>query len=298
MDAANLYRHVQEHYGKIANHTALTNLSDKYQEKVATAFGYTLQDIQSIPGNANLGVSCGNPLATANIRTGETVIDLGCGGGIDVLLSAAKVGPDGKAVGIDMTKDMLDLARRNATKAGVSNASFIEASITSIPLDSSVADCIISNCVINLVPKVDKPIVFKEMFRVLKSGGRLAISDILAKKDLPIEVREDLSLYVGCIAGASQVHDYERFLKDAGFEGKLTMPADCNLQGVAILNTNSDLNLYKELWQAEKNDSEVSSASCCGSHPGQLQGRAKSMFDFNEWAGSFQVYAIKPELGV
>ncbi|KAK9491040.1 S-adenosyl-L-methionine-dependent methyltransferase [Lipomyces doorenjongii] len=283
MDAANLYRHVQEHYGKIANHTALTNLSDKYYQKVATAFGYTLQDIRSIPENANLALSCGNPLATANIRTGETVIDLGCGGGMDVLLSAAKVGPDGKAVGIDMTKDMLDLARQNAVKAGVSNASFIEALITSIPLDSSVADCIISNCVINLVPNVDKPIVFREIFRVLKSGGRLAISDILAKKDLPIEVREDLSLYVGCIAGASQVLDYERFLKDAGFEG------------VTILNTNSDLNLYKELWRAEKNDSEVSSASCCGSHTEQLQGRANSMFDFNEWAGSFQVYAIKPE---
>ncbi|KAK9387251.1 S-adenosyl-L-methionine-dependent methyltransferase [Lipomyces mesembrius] len=270
MDAANVYRHVQEHYGEIAKNTALANLSDKYQEKVATAFGYTLQDIRSIPGNANLGVSCGNPLATANVKTGETVIDLGCGGGIDVLLSAAKVGPDGRAVGIDMTKDMLDLARRNADKAGVFNASFIEASITSIPLDSSVADCIVSNCVINLVPKADKPLVFLEIFRLLKPGGRVAISDILAKKELPSEVREDLSLYVGCIAGAS----------------------------VAILNSNSDLNIYKELRQAEKNDSEVSSASCCGSLTGELQGRAKSMFDFNEWAGSFQVYAIKTKLGV
>ncbi|KAK9371752.1 S-adenosyl-L-methionine-dependent methyltransferase [Lipomyces chichibuensis] len=283
MDAANVYRHVQEHYGEIANHAALPNLPDKYQEKVATAFGYTLQDIRSIPGNANLGVSCGNPLATANVKTGETVIDLGCGGGIDVLLSAAKVGPDGRAVGIDMTKNMLDLARRNAEKAGVSNASFIEASITSIPLDSSIADCIISNCVINLVPKVDKPLVFAEIFRLLKPGGRVAISDILAKKEFPREVREDLSLYVGCIAGASQVHDYEQFLKDAGF------------LVVSVLNTNSDLNLYKNLWQAEKNDSEVSSASCCRSHTGELQGRAKSMFDFNEWAGSFQVYAIKPK---
>ncbi|KAK9482806.1 S-adenosyl-L-methionine-dependent methyltransferase [Lipomyces starkeyi] len=286
MDAANVYRLVQEHYGEIASHTALTNLSDIYQEKVATAFGYTLQDIRSIPRNANLGVSCGNPLATATVKTGETVIDLGCGGGIDVLLSAAKVGPDGRAVGIDMTKDMLELARRNAEKAGVSNASFIESSITSIPLDSSVADCIISNCVINLVPKVDKHLVFREIFRLLKPGGRVAISDILAKKELPSEVTENLSLYVGCIAGASQVHDYERFLKDAGF------------LDISILNTNSDLNLYKELSQAEKNDSEVSSPSCCGSHTGELQGRAKSMVDFNEWAGSFQVYAIKPELGV
>jgi arsenite methyltransferase len=114
---------------------------------------------------------------------------------------------------------MLELARRNARNAKATNASFIEAFITSIPLQSSTVDCIISNCVINLVPEAEKPLVFQEVFRLLKSGGRVAISDILATQELPMEIKKDLSLYVGCIAGASQVGDYERYLKDAGFQG-------------------------------------------------------------------------------
>jgi arsenite methyltransferase len=116
-------------------------------------------------------------------------------------------------------QDMLELARRNAKNAGATNASFIEAFITSIPLPSASVDCIISNCVVNLVPEPEKPLVFKEIFRLLKPGGRVAISDILAKKELPLEIRQDLSLYVGCIAGASQVGGYERYLKEAGFQG-------------------------------------------------------------------------------
>ena len=114
---------------------------------------------------------------------------------------------------------MLELARRNAQNASASNASFVEAFITSIPLESCVADCIISNCVVNLVPESEKPLVFREMFRLLKPGGRVAISDILAKRELPMEIKKDLSLYVGCIAGASQVNHYEEYLKDAGFKG-------------------------------------------------------------------------------
>jgi arsenite methyltransferase len=117
---------------------------------------------------------------------------------------------------------MLELARRNAKNAGASNASFIEAFITSIPLPSSTVDCIISNCVINLVPDAEKHLVFQEIFRLLKPGGRVAISDILAKQELPLEIRQDLSLYVGCIAGASQVDDYEKYLKEAGFQGTYT----------------------------------------------------------------------------
>lgn len=114
---------------------------------------------------------------------------------------------------------MLELARRNAKNAGASNATFIEACITSIPMPSSTVDCIISNCVVNLVPEAKKPLAFQEMFRLLKPGGRVAISDILAKRELPMEIKTDLSLYVGCIAGASQVSDYEKYLKEAGFQG-------------------------------------------------------------------------------
>ncbi|KAJ8102365.1 S-adenosyl-L-methionine-dependent methyltransferase [Lipomyces tetrasporus] len=303
MDSAETYANVKDHYAEIARCTAVADHAEDYQEKVATAFGYKLEDLRSLPRNANLGVGCGNPLATANVEKGETVIDLGCGGGIDVLLAASKVGLGGKAVGVDMTKDMLDLARRNAEKAGLSNVSFIEASITSIPLDSSVADCIISNCVGNLVPELDKPLVFREMFRLLKPGGRIAISDILAKKAFPSEVKENISLYVGCVAGASEVRDYERYLKDAGFEG------------VLIFNTNSDLNVYKEMLQAEqpkyngspsRPQSQNSSCSCCNAgsccslQKGEFQGRAESILklNFNNWAGSFRVYAIKPKFEI
>jgi len=217
MNSEDTYHSVQEHYASVARQAGPDN-QRSYERKVATAFGYSLEDLRSIPDNANLGVSCGNPLATANIRTGETVLDLGSGGGIDVLLAAKKVGLEGKAIGIDMTKDMLELARRNARNAGASNATFIEAFITSIPVPSATVDCIISNCVVNLVPEAEKPLVFQEMFRLLKPGGRVAISDILAKRELPMEIKTDLSFYVGCIAGASQVSDYERYLKQAGFQ--------------------------------------------------------------------------------
>ncbi|KAK9371665.1 S-adenosyl-L-methionine-dependent methyltransferase [Lipomyces chichibuensis] len=299
MDSSETYGNVQDHYAGIARRTAVEDHTGDYQEKVATAFGYKLEDLWSLPGSANLGVGCGNPLAIANVQKGETVIDLGCGGGIDVLLAANKVGPEGKAVGVDMTTDMLDLARRNAEKAGASNVSFVEAPITSIPLASSAADCIISNCVLNLVLQVDKPIVFREMFRLLKPGGRIAITDILARKPFPNEIRKNLSLYVGCIAGASEVRDYERFLRDAGFEGKLTD---------ILRRTTRDLNVYREAFQAEQSDKSggsrsqapacscCSTGSCCSAQTGESQGWAQSIpnLDFNEWAGSFQVYAIKP----
>ncbi|PGH14088.1 hypothetical protein AJ80_06092 [Polytolypa hystricis UAMH7299] len=219
MDSQDTYSLVQKSYEQIANNRdAADNQGPSYEESVAMAFGYSVDELRSIPEKANLGLSCGNPLATANLKQGETVIDLGSGGGLDVLLAAEKVGAEGKAIGVDMTKKMLDLAHRNIEKAGVKNASFIEASITSIPLPDATADCIISNCVINLVPEAEKHLVFKEMYRLLKPGGRAVFSDILARKELTKEIKENLALYVGCIAGASQVSEYQTYLGDAGFE--------------------------------------------------------------------------------
>ncbi|KAJ5377013.1 hypothetical protein N7509_013899 [Penicillium cosmopolitanum] len=271
MNSEDIYHSVQERYAAVANHTEPDNLR-KYEQKVATAFGYDIEELRSIPDNANLGVSCGNPLATANIALGEIVVDLGSGGGIDVLLAAKKVGPEGKAIGIDMTKqDMLELARRNTRNAGASNATFIEAFITSIPLSSSTVDCIISNCVVNLVPEAEKPLVFQEMFRLLKPGGRVAISDILATQELPEDIKKDLSLYVGCIAGASQVDDYERYLHEAGFRDTL------------ILNTHSDLNIYKEMWQGERFNESGPASSCCG--PIKSSTSELPDVDFNVWTG-------------
>ncbi|KAJ5679385.1 UbiE/COQ5 family methyltransferase [Penicillium macrosclerotiorum] len=308
MNSADTYRCVQVRYAGVANQIDDPRTSGDHERKVASAFGYNLEDLCSVPEYSNLGVSCGNPLATANIALNEVVIDLGSGGGIDVLLAAKKVGVNGKAIGIDMTKqEMLELARRNARKAGASNVSFIEAFITSIPIPSSTADCIISNCVVNLVPENEKPLVFQEMFRLLKPGGRVAISDILAKRELPIKIKKDLSLYVGCIAGTSQVVDYERYLKEAGFQ--------------VILDTNFDLNIYKETWKREEANGLGPSSSCCNRMNNSDTGGENSPpdVDFNFWTGecirkgtlyrritndsphgyiikgSFKIFAVKPE---
>jgi arsenite methyltransferase len=163
---------------------------------------------------ASLG--CGNPTALAHLKPGETVLDLGSGGGIDVLLSARRVGPSGKAYGLDMTDEMLALARENQRKAGVENAEFLKGEIENIPLPDNAVDVIISNCVINL--SGDKDRVLREAFRVLKPGGRFAVSDVVTRGEIPPAVRQNLLLWVGCIAGALQDYDYVAKLSQAGFE--------------------------------------------------------------------------------
>ena len=150
---------------------------------------------------------------------GETVLDLGCGAGFDVFQAARKIGPTGLSIGVDISQDMLDRATRNASTSHITNVKFVLAPITSIPLPSSSTDCIISNCVINLLTNSEKPICLAEVYRLLKPGGRLAVSDILAKKEFPEALQKDLGLYVGCISGASLVGEYEGWLRDAGFQG-------------------------------------------------------------------------------
>jgi SAM-dependent methyltransferase len=162
---------------------------------------------------ASLG--CGNPTALAELKPGEVVLDLGSGGGIDVLLSARRVGPTGKAFGLDMTDDMLALARRNAEEAGVENVEFLRGQIEHIPLPSNSVDVIISNCVINL--SGDKSTVLKEAFRVLKPGGRFAVSDVVVKGELPADVKQSMELWVGCVAGALSDTEFVSLLENAGF---------------------------------------------------------------------------------
>ena len=162
---------------------------------------------------ASLG--CGNPTALIDLKVGETVLDLGSGGGIDVLLSARRVGPTGKVYGLDMTDDMLSLARENQRKAGVDNVEFLKGEIEQIPLPDSSVDVIISNCVINLSP--DKERVLAEAFRVLKPGGRFAVSDVVVRGDVPADIRRDAEAWIGCIAGALDEEDYRRKLTRAGF---------------------------------------------------------------------------------
>jgi SAM-dependent methyltransferase len=177
---------------------------------------YSADENAELPAEAvAASLGCGNPLAVADLREGETVLDLGSGGGIDVLLSARRVGPDGFAYGVDMTDEMLDLARANATKAGTTNVEFVKGTIEAVPLPEDSIDVIISNCVINL--SVDKPAVLGEMFRLLKPGGRIGISDVVAEDHLSVEQRAERGSYVGCIAGALSRTEYLEGLAAVGF---------------------------------------------------------------------------------
>jgi arsenite methyltransferase len=188
---------------------------DENQPGVAAEL-YAADDRQALPETAVLAsLGCGNPTAVAELREGETVLDLGSGGGIDVLLSARRVGPTGKAFGLDMTEEMLALARRNAAQAEVANVEFLKGHIEAIPLPAATVGVVISNCVINL--SVDKPAVFAETFRVLRPGGRLGVSDIVAEDHLTAEQRAERGSYVGCIAGALSQTEYQGGLAEAGF---------------------------------------------------------------------------------
>jgi len=182
---------------------------------ISEKMGYAKKDLDSIPEDANMGLGCGNPVAIASLKEGETVIDLGSGGGIDVFLAAKRVGEKGKAIGIDMTEEMVKKARENAKKGGFKNVEFKKGDIENIPLQDNIADCIISNCVINLAE--DKQKVFNEAYRVLKTSGRLLVSDIVILSNLPNSVIKSAEMYAGCIAGALKRDDYINKIKKAGF---------------------------------------------------------------------------------
>ncbi|KAK4237625.1 S-adenosyl-L-methionine-dependent methyltransferase [Achaetomium macrosporum] len=296
MDSSKLYDEVREHYSSASRSTSV-----KYGETVAKSFGYSAEELANIPQDANLGLSCGNPLAIASLKEGDTVIDLGSGAGFDVFLAAAKVGPSGRAIGIDMNDDML--ARANAIRATQSasgiptdHITFLQGNITSLPfLASDMADCIISNCVINLVPRPDKPAVFREMYRLLKPrGGRVAVSDILAKKPLSEQLSKDMALYVGCIAGASTVAEYEAWLAEAGFTD------------VMIVDTGADLNVYLQTGEdGEKKSSSCSPAAAGGCGDAGVAaapagdgcsasaGLVPEKMDLNEFVGSYKIIAVK-----
>ncbi len=262
--------------------------------RVAEAFGYTAEELASIPADANMGLSCGNPTATAKLRAGEVVVDLGSGGGLDVFLAARKVGPTGKAIGIDMTPDMIERARRGAQEAGLNNVEFHLSEIEAMPLATSSVDCVISNCVLNLVP--DKSKAFAEIFRILKPGGRLAASDIALKKALPAEVTASVLAYTGCVAGAISLDEYRQRLQAAGF------------QDVVIIDSQADLTAYRAVAgsggcgsAAGDPDSRmpiVESGCCAPSTSSRVHDELAdlmSRYDVNEFAASVKVYAIKPK---
>lgn len=183
---------------------------------VSQRLGYTAEDVSSVPSGANMGLGCGNPQAIANLKSGETVLDLGSGGGFDCFLAVRQVGDSGRVIGVDMTPEMVSKARDNAEKSGYRNVEFRLGEIESLPVADNTVDVIISNCVINLSP--DKPRVFADAYRVLKPGGRLAVSDIVAFAELPEDIRRDMALHTGCMAGASLVSEVEAMLHSAGFK--------------------------------------------------------------------------------
>lgn len=186
--------------------------------------GYTEEELLAAPKESNMGLGCGNPIAIAAIKAGETVLDLGCGGGFDCFLARKQVGETGYVIGVDMTAEMIKLARKNADKIGYTNVDFRLGEIEHLPVSDNSVDVIISNCVINL--STDKMQVFKEAFRVLKKGGRLSISDIVATDPLPDMIREDPAMVSGCIAGAENVDKIEEMLVEAGFHTIKTTPKD------------------------------------------------------------------------
>ncbi len=269
---------------------ALSGLSndDTAVKSVAAAFGYTAEELALLPSEANMGLSCGNPVAMAALKSGEVVVDLGCGGGLDVLLASRLVGPTGKAIGIDMTPEMLERARAGAAKVGATNVEFHQAQIDRLPLPDASVDCILSNCVINLA--ADKPAVFREMLRVLKPGGRISISDIALKQPLPPDVAGSLQAYVGCIAGAMMISEYERLLKEAGFEA------------VVVTDTGADLNVYAQASSAGC-CSSTPATSCCSPATGAPSESGSTVhdgleqvlrqFDGNTYAASVRVYATR-----
>jgi SAM-dependent methyltransferase len=274
---------VREKYGAVAESGLSTDHAGV--RAVAEAFGYSADELASIPAEANMGLSCGNPTAFASLRPGETVVDLGCGGGLDVFLAAARVGAGGRAIGVDMTPEMLLLARTNAIRTGLMNVEFHQATIDNLPLADCSVDCVISNCVINLAP--DKPAVFREIVRVLKPGGRLAVSDIALKKPLPPELGSDLMAYIGCIAGAIPIAEYRSALTTAGFSA------------VEVQDTRSDLNAYAKVENQSgccspaMHGSALPIVSCGGKDLHSRLAALLAKYDVNDFAASVRVYALK-----
>lgn len=193
-------------------------------EDISVGLGYSSDEVSTVPEGANMGLGCGNPQTIASLQPGETVVDLGSGGGFDCFLAARAVGKTGHVIGVDMTPEMVSKARENAVKAGLGNVEFRLGEIENLPVADDAVDVIISNCVINLSP--EKANVAKEAFRVLKQGGRLAITDIVATAPLPEKVKKNLELYTGCVAGASQVDQLKSMLKEAGFTNIRIKPID------------------------------------------------------------------------
>ena len=235
MKEREIKRAVREGYARIAkqatsDYASKGCCSSDLPEKISRQIGYTEEDLQAAPPESNLGLGCGNPVAMAKIKDGETVLDMGSGAGLDCFLASTRVGPGGKVIGVDMTTEMVEKARAQARKGGYTNIDFRQGDLENMPVADDYVDVVLSNCVINLVP--NKTRAFKEAFRVLKPGGRLAVSDIVLIKELPDFVRSSTEAYIGCLAGAVMKDDYLGTIRSVGFqdikvEDESSFPIEC-----------------------------------------------------------------------
>ncbi|KIK95462.1 hypothetical protein PAXRUDRAFT_826994 [Paxillus rubicundulus Ve08.2h10] len=285
---------VNEAYSRQARQGA----NPTHVERVAHAFGYTAEQLQSVPAESHMGLSCGNPVAQASIKEGETVLDLGSGGGIDVFLAAAKVGPTGQVVGLDISDDMIALARRNAATKGLKppHVAFVKGSLAEdLPILDGTVDCVLSNCVINLLPPTGKLKLMKEVYRVLKPGGRVVLDDIIAQKPFPDSLWSNLAAYIGCISGAILLKEYHELMENAGFKE------------VLFTENTSDLDVYTQdssvgsgaqqpgCCVSENTGASVAQTSCCTPIMSTVA-TPSDIGDLNEWARSYQIYARKSDV--
>ncbi len=219
METKKVKEHVKKRYGDIAQIEACccsTSCCQSSARYIALQIGYSADDLKTIPDDSVMGLGCGNPTALASLKEGETVLDLGSGGGLDVFLAAEKVGARGKVIGVDMTEEMINRAAATASKSGYENVEFRLGEIENLPVENDSVDVIISNCVINLSP--DKQKVFQEAYRVLKTGGRIMISDLVTEGELPEEIRKSFDAWAGCIAGALEKNEYLNTIRKADFK--------------------------------------------------------------------------------
>ncbi len=236
------HERVRERYAQAADSQGCCSASCCSPEDAADRLGYSSADRAAIPADADLGLGCGNPVAIAELRPGDVVVDLGSGAGIDCFLAAERVGPEGRVIGVDMTPAMLNRAREIAAAEGIANVEFREGTIESPPLESEIADVVISNCVVNLSP--DKDAVFASAFRALKPGGKLAISDVVAIDEIPDSIRNDVEMLTGCVAGAAPIDAIERSLTAAGFESISVQLSDRSREIVSAWSKDHDLGSY------------------------------------------------------
>ena len=263
-DKESIHDIVRQNYSKVAiSQEKGCCTKERATATPANQLGYSAEEIAALPEGADLGLGCGNPQAIASLKPGETVLDLGSGAGFDCFLASRSVGSTGHVIGVDMTPEMLTKARANAAKTNATNVEFRLGRIEQLPAADNSVDAIISNCVINLSP--DKPQVFREAFRVLKAGGRLAVADIVRTAELPPEIASDLAALCGCVAGAASVDELETILREAGFEEIRIRPKDVSKQFIRTWTSGHNAADYvvSSTIEAIKPASSCCSPGCC-----------------------------------